>query len=343
MLVTLVSSLKSLLVNNSSQVAITGNALEHHAVRLVLTALVVKILLTTNFDDADKMSVDDDDEDLVSTFEMVNIQDESDTLIKLATALNVSTGRLTPSEIWDRVRDNCKSFLIHCVTYFHLVTDIPVPTELTKVEGKTFENMCGYLGLPDTYSELFASEKVIDLAVEWSKHPGMANNREAIGGHLKENAMVDLPKDYSELLIRAAAFKCPNSNDEPSMHPALCLVCGEMICSSCGLCRVELDGVLVGACNYHTSKCGAGIGTFLRVRECDVMVVRYPSRSLGYIFTPYVDDFGEVDRGLRQGYLLKLSDEVYRAIDYLRRIHWLDAAVIGFGGETSTGEHVKLV
>jgi hypothetical protein len=39
-----------------------------------------------------------------------------------------------------------------------------------EVGGDSFENLCAYLGLPNTYHELVSSSVVFDLSVKWAKH-----------------------------------------------------------------------------------------------------------------------------------------------------------------------------
>jgi hypothetical protein len=36
--------------------------------------------------------------------------------------------------------------------------------------GDTFENLCAYLGLPNSYHELVSSAPVFDLSVKWAQH-----------------------------------------------------------------------------------------------------------------------------------------------------------------------------
>ena len=43
--------------------------------------------------------------------------------------------------------------------------------------------------------------------------------------------LIDLPENYLSLLSKADQYKCPNSITRDSKSPALCLVCGTIICS----------------------------------------------------------------------------------------------------------------
>ena len=80
----------------------------------------------------------------------------------------------------------------------------------------------------------------------------------------------------------------------------MCLVCGMMLCSQSYCCQTEMEdsGVTVGAATAHAHVCGAGTGVFLRVRECQVLLMS--GRTKGCFFAPpYLDNYGETDQGLR--------------------------------------------
>jgi len=58
--------------------------------------------------------------------------------------------------------------------------------------------------------------------------------------------------------------RCPRCKGEDSRVPAMCLVCGEVVCSQSYCCQTDIEGVTVGAATLHASVCGAGTGIFLR-------------------------------------------------------------------------------
>jgi hypothetical protein len=47
---------------------------------------------------------------------------------------------------------------------------VPGPFVLMEAGGDTFENLCAYLGLPNSYHELVSSAAVFDLSVKWAQH-----------------------------------------------------------------------------------------------------------------------------------------------------------------------------
>ena len=63
-------------------------------------------------------------------------------------------------------------------------------------------------------------------------------------------------------------------------------------------------------------------GIFLRVRECKVVLLAGPSKGC-FIQSPYVDEYGETDPGLRRGNPLRLCPEKYRKIYKL----WLNHGI----------------
>ena len=60
--------------------------------------------------------------------------------------------------------------------------------------------------------------------------------------------------------------RCPKASgaQSDSRAPALCLICGAVVCSQSYCCQTEIDGETVGACTAHSMTCGAGIGLYLR-------------------------------------------------------------------------------
>ena len=86
------------------------------------------------------------------------------------------------------------------------------------------------------------------------------------------HGLVPLPRDYTDLMNLSANFSCSNSVTGESKTPALCLVCGAMVCSHSHCCEALLDGHRCGGCTAHARTCGADIGIFLRIRECIVVI-----------------------------------------------------------------------
>ncbi|XP_011494451.1 PREDICTED: LOW QUALITY PROTEIN: E3 ubiquitin-protein ligase UBR2 [Ceratosolen solmsi marchali] len=319
MLVTLLSSLSNLLScrNDGSYPIITGNVADQYALRLVFTAHVVKILLTSKYEEDQRMDVDVEEEE----------EEQPGALLDLMKNLGLSSGRLSAAEIWRRTKACCAPFLRCCALYFHYITDVPAPIELTERDGDTYENICRYLGLPESCEELFASEKVLQLCADWVRRARTAKHEIVIPEPLRINRLVELPEDYSELMNTVSMFICPNSDKEDSRNPTMCLICGDMLCSQSYCCQIELNKVMVGACTNHASECGAGIGVFLRVRDCEIVFLRSPNRG-SYCCPPYFDEYGETDQGLHRGNPLKLCKDKYKRLNQMWLGHGLYEAIV---------------
>lgn len=320
-LVPLINSFPSLFCTSfkAAPSIITGGIFEFYALQLIFISLIVKILLISDFNE--EMDVDNP-ETTENTF--------SEFILTLAQVLNINIGTQTAANIWRRITKASLPFLRCCALYFHYISDVPAPEELTKIDGATYENICAYLGLPTTCDELIKPnlDIIIKLINIWKSHPTIqlhlsgASTMTIIREPLKVNKLVELPEDYSELINMISSFTCPNSVREDSKTPTLCLVCGEMLCSQSYCCQFELNDAMVGACTYHASKCGAGVGLYLRIRECEILFLRISNRG-SFACPPYLDEYGETDQGLRRGNPLRLCYDKYRQLNQMWLGHGL--------------------
>ncbi|TRY57802.1 hypothetical protein DNTS_027640, partial [Danionella cerebrum] len=201
-------------------------------------------------------------------------------------------------------------FLRCAALFFHLLTGVAPPEELsTPAESPDSQLplLCSYLSLPSNLFQLFQEHRDLTNSL-LKRHPR------------KRNQLIDLPKDYSELLNQASQFRCPNSSDDKRKHPTLCLLCGEMLCSQSSCCQTKINGEVVGACTAHAALCGAGLGLFLRVRVCQVILVSSKTRGSSYP-SPYLDEYGETDPQLRRGNPLHLCEERYQKLALMWKQH----------------------
>ncbi|XP_075982442.1 E3 ubiquitin-protein ligase UBR2-like, partial [Anticarsia gemmatalis] len=65
-----------------------------------------------------------------------------------------------------------------------------------------------------------------------------------------------------------------------------------------------------------------GAGVFLRVRECELLLLAAPARG-AKLPAPYLDSYGETDQGLRRGNPLHLCPDRYEAMRMLWLSHGL--------------------
>lgn len=319
LLVPLTLALPSLYYEKCVPVA-TGGVQDGHVLRLILLSHISKLLISCNFVEE---SLEDMDVDEGS--DLTDLEKELITELLNSTQPN---RKLSPNLVWNKIKDASIPFLRCCVLFFHFLTDIPAPAALTEIGGDTFENMCCYLGLSESCYDLLEPLKSSGLIELWCKHPDVANyikdhtTKDVVEEPLSIARLVSLPTDYSELINTVSLFTCPNSDREDSRNPTMCLACGEMLCSQSYCCQTELNKSLVGACTYHAYKCGAGVGIFLRVRECEILFLASPSRGC-FAPPPYLDDYGETDQGLRRGNPLHLCVDRYKNLHNLWLSHRL--------------------
>ncbi|CAB1103163.1 unnamed protein product [Ectocarpus sp. CCAP 1310/34] len=92
-----------------------------------------------------------------------------------------------------------------------------------------------------------------------------------------------------------------NSGGSGAGHPAVCLVCGEV-----------LDASGRGECTRHAAECGCGTGLFFLLQECAVLLIH--GRRAAYFPSPYVDAYGERQRHSFRGRPLYLDQRRYDVV-----------------------------
>uniref|UniRef100_A0A8C5B1J1 E3 ubiquitin-protein ligase n=1 Tax=Gadus morhua TaxID=8049 RepID=A0A8C5B1J1_GADMO len=227
------------------------------------------------------------------------------------------------SAVAEGVKRAITPFLRCTALFFNGLTGVPPPVEISSTAGHSgvHENT-EVLRYIDTYCnvKLHYPQMLLEMllavgpevTVSWSPPPCRYPRR--------RNHLIDLPADYSSLLNQASHFKCPKSNDGERKHPTLCLVCGTMLCSQSTCCQSQLEGEDVGACTAHAATCGAGVGVFLSIRECEIVLKASKTRGSTYP-APYLDDYGETDPQLVRGNPLHLCPERYKKLHQLWQQH----------------------
>jgi len=69
----------------------------------------------------------------------------------------------------------------------------------------------------------------------------------------------------------------------------------------------------------HADVCGAGVGIFLRIRDCEILLLNTINRG-SFMLAPFLDKWGENDTGLKRGNSLNLNKKQYQQIQIL----WLE-------------------
>ncbi|KAM8834217.1 E3 ubiquitin-protein ligase UBR1 isoform 1-T1 [Synchiropus picturatus] len=321
LLVGLVLSIPSLYQEETVnlQPSAVSSAYNHlHLLHLVTMAHVLQVLLVTT--DFPAAAAGDEAE-------------EAQAAAELYSTVSKCTSRSSPdvsgSSVADRVKRGITPFLRCAALFFNCLTGVPPPEELlgTAVRAQDqVEALCSYLSLPSNVFLLFQdhSETVTPLLQRWCAAPtvtkSLRGKAQVVRFPRRRNHLIDLPEDYSALLNQASHFQCPKSSDDERKHPTLCLFCGTMLCSQSSCCQSQLDGEDVGACTAHAATCGAGVGMFLRIRECEIVLMASKTRGSTYP-APYLDDYGETDPHLVRGNPLHLCPERYRKLNQLWQQH----------------------
>ncbi|KAG0566256.1 hypothetical protein KC19_7G050000 [Ceratodon purpureus] len=129
-----------------------------------------------------------------------------------------------------------------------------------------------------------------------------------------------VPRVFQELLLENIHNKktCGLCGEMPA-DPAICLICGVLLC--CGTDCCKRNGI--GECSRHAAEESAGVGIFLLLRSTQLLMVRNNRTCMG--LSLYLDIHGEPaqeDLYLRRSQLLYLSD---LRLNEVRRL-WMTAA-----------------
>ncbi|KAJ3304518.1 hypothetical protein HDV03_002727 [Kappamyces sp. JEL0829] len=106
--------------------------------------------------------------------------------------------------------------------------------------------------------------------------------------------LITLPNRLEDLFEAALARPCAKCQSVPQ-DPAICLLCGLIVCSQSQCCAVPNEG----ECNLHMRTCGASVAMYMSIRKCIILLL---SEGKGtFAAPPYLDIHGELDHSLRRG------------------------------------------
>eukprot|EP00043_Microstomoeca_roanoka_P001100 m.30863 g.30863 ORF g.30863 m.30863 type:complete len:1739 (-) comp10649_c0_seq1:206-5422(-) len=139
------------------------------------------------------------------------------------------------------------------------------------------------------------------------------------------HSLVKIPETFNEVVIETCEKHCIDTG-LPMKEPALCLLCGTYVCfhSPCCTRTVEIPGARrqdMGGCYLHAQSCGAGTCLFLLVKHGYVLILSHGKGAL--LPSPYVDEHGEPDPGLRRSCRLFLHHGKYELMQQQWRDHTL--------------------
>ncbi|ORY89075.1 hypothetical protein BCR35DRAFT_300874 [Leucosporidium creatinivorum] len=110
--------------------------------------------------------------------------------------------------------------------------------------------------------------------------------------------LIGLPHQLDTLAAESLQRKCERCNQVPA-DPALCLFCGQIVCSQSFCCMDSEDEAQHGECNMHMWTCGGSIGIYFLIKRNSVLYL-YTDKGT-FSTPPYLDSHGEVDIGGRRG------------------------------------------
>ncbi|ORX91768.1 hypothetical protein K493DRAFT_339176 [Basidiobolus meristosporus CBS 931.73] len=178
-----------------------------------------------------------------------------------------------------------------------------------------FERLCRVLRIPEL-TEACQMNKMIS---GWCKHIAVQCKNERSKIQLQFPGLyelVELPSTLDILVQESTVTTCPSCRKIPE-HPALCLLCGRILCYQSSCCTVDQ----LGECYRHMSNCGKTVGIFMLINQSIIALLHGTSGCV--LDAPYLDVHGEVDPGLTRGRPLFLNKRRY---DELRRI-WLSHTI----------------
>ena len=132
---------------------------------------------------------------------------------------------------------------------------------------------------------------------------------------------VRLPTQYSELYNHSVRQTCEVCGEMP-LQPAVCLLCGQLVCAASDCCRSGGDE----ECCRHARSAHQGAAAFLIVRRTEVLLVL--GRRHCWWGSLYLDQHGEEDRGLRRGRPLLLAPNRLRELTALWQANGLREFVL---------------
>lgn len=350
MLITFIFITPSVLFAKNRDCSIpNGTLLEYYLLKMIFLAVITKIVVLHKYEekienDADEPAKMDVDEHKQDASDETSSSEKVTSLVEFYNKFNFHARDLKDSgtdistksqvelkeSIINAIKSESKVFLRCCCLLFQFLTDIDLPDDLFDSDGDTFETMCEYLGLDTDLETYFKCDSTSTFMSNLASHPDVEKYRTIERSSLKDQLvpcvtpvrkLIDLPTDYSDLINSVSTFTCPHNDRDDSRNPTMCLVCGVTLCSMTYCCQRDLDGSTVGACTYHANECGAGVGIFLRIRECEILLLGLNKGC--FVSSPYLDKYGETDQGLRRGNPLTLCPERYAKLNLLWLSHSL--------------------
>ncbi|CAL8143832.1 unnamed protein product [Orchesella dallaii] len=234
------------------------------------------------------------------------LQSLPETFAELVTYLQLGEGKSREGNNVGVMQNDNK----FCVDFLHWRNGENNDTIL-EVEG-VVENWCSEL------LQSFGENKGALLSAASSLSVRNQRAAELLKSHLyiyDKPSLIRLPREYDTIFENYRKIKCGKCELVPST-PALCLVCGEVLCLN-ELCCFDLELEVSEVVSHCQKKCGRGTGLFLSVLTSEILIVKEKEACIwGSIF---LDSFCEEDLELKRGKPLFLCQE---RLDILQR-NWI--------------------
>ena len=116
--------------------------------------------------------------------------------------------------VWQQVMSQSLGFLRCAALFYHYLSGVSFPTELTSLLPPDIEfiNLAKYLNLPYSPKHLFNSPYTLPLVRKWTSHPDIIDQTKLSSKQrfmASVPSLITLPEDYSELINNISSFTCP--------------------------------------------------------------------------------------------------------------------------------------
>jgi len=253
----------------------------------------------------------------------------------LSHLLGFAVGEELADDVVDSVESTIMAVALMQAAMLHTPRRLTLPLDVDDIvaafELPPFETYCaapdGDVGVESLIAHWFGP-LLNEVDEGAAKDDAAAAGRPALAPSPTMRALAPLPREYWELIRRVQTATCPTSG-EAMTEPALCLICGDVVCCHCTDCAQRIDvhglGQVRGACNAHAARCNGGSGMFLQVKKCVVNLIDGDRGA--QLPAPYADSHGETDVGLKRGRPLRLKDAAYARLVKIFQTNDITAAI----------------
>uniref|UniRef100_A0A7I4B0B8 E3 ubiquitin-protein ligase n=1 Tax=Physcomitrium patens TaxID=3218 RepID=A0A7I4B0B8_PHYPA len=238
------------------------------------------------------------------------------TIAVLQTQIAVSRLDVEDSDVETLVRRACLPFLRRAAMLVQIVTREDLREHgLTGMKVMDFHSLQLILQLPDC-SLILQPQGATAAMVTQLLHLYRPKSFNFEMHKVPRKALLHkLPRVYQKLLMEGFYGKKCAACGETPLDPAICLVCGMLLC-----CGADRRGNGIGECSQHAATESAGVGIFLLLRSTQLLLLRNNRTCMG--LSLYLDIHGDEDLYMRRNQKMYLSD---LRLNEIRRL-WMTAA-----------------